>query len=404
MGWDAARARDVVTIPDGDRDLTIWSRLCAAARLTAVGLSIGVGACTALPGDGPWMGGAQTTSTEALPFDVIDLTPTTVVAYRQPATNDRPSVTSSVSPAVRLTAAAGDSLKVRIFERYGGNIFPTIQGQSADLGIQRVAEDGTIKVPVVGIVQVAGLDLNQIERRIVEQLGNKVQEPEVIVEFDSPRTYSVMVSGDVKNPGRVSMLEDVRTVVDAINKAGGPVGIQNAGVAGASGSGANQQQVVVRRQGQVILTAQFSDLLAGADIAVQKGDEIVVRPNSRVFTVLGAVQRSGNVEMTKHNLSLLEALGNVGGLSDVRANKTGVYVFRMGDLENNPTARARVFRLDLFQPVSIFVAQQFGLQARDVIYVTNAPLYEYDKVLTSIYRTFSLVGVARGTLPITASF
>ena len=71
----------------------------------------------------------------------------------------------------------------------------------------------------------------------------------------------------------------------------------------------------MRRQGQVILTAQFSDLLAGADIAVQKGDEIVVRPNPRVFTVLGAVQKSGNVEMTKHNLSLLEALGNVGGLN-----------------------------------------------------------------------------------------
>lgn len=378
--------------------MTISSRLCAAARPIAVvlGLSIGVGACTALPGDGPWMGGAQSTSTEALPFDVIDLTPTTVVAYRQPASIDRPSTTSALSPAQRLTVAAGDSLKVRIFERYGGNIFPTIQGQSADLGIQRVAEDGTIKVPVVGVVRVGGLDLNQIERRIIEQLGNKVQEPEVIVEFDSPRTHSVMVSGDVKNPGRISMLEDVRTVVDAINKAGGPL-------ASATGS-ANQLQVVVRRSGQVILTSQFSDLLSGGDIAVQKSDEIVVRPNSRIFTVLGAVQRSGNIEMTKHNLTLLEALGQVGGLSDQRANKTGVYVFRMGDLEINPTARGRVFRLDLFQPVSIFVAQQFGLQARDVIYVTNAPLYEYDKILTSIYRTFSVVGIARGNLPLTTTF
>ncbi len=343
------------------------------------------------------MGGAQSTSTEALPFDVIDLTPTTVVAYRQAPTPDRPTTTtSSLSPAQRLTVAPGDSLKVRIFERYGGNIFPTIQGQSADLGIQRVAEDGKIKIPVVGTVQVAGLDLNQIERKIIQQLGNQVQEPEVIVEFDSPRTHSVMVSGDVKQPGRVSMLEDVRSVVDAINKAGGPL-------VSATGS-ANQMQVVVRRHGQVILTSQFSDLLAGADIAVQKGDEIVVRPNSRIFTVLGAVQRSGNVEMTKYNLTLLEALGQVGGLSDVRANKTGVYVFRMGDLETNPTARGRVFRLDLFQPVSIFVAQQFGLQARDVIYVTNAPLYEYDKILTSIYRTFSVVGIARGNIPLTTTF
>lgn len=380
--------------------MTVWSRLYAAARPLAIalGMGLGVAACTALPGDGPWMGGAQTTSTEALPFDVIDLTPTTVVGYRQPPTPDKPvTATSSLSPAQRLTVAPGDSLRVRIYERYGGNIFPTIQGQSADLGIQRVADDGSIKIPVVGVVRVAGLDLNQIENRIIQALGNKVQEPEVIVEFDAPRTHTVMVSGDVKNPGRVSMLEDVRSVADAINKAGGPA-------ASPSGSGANQLQVVVRRNGQVILTTQFSDLLAGSDIAVQKGDEIVVRPNSRVFTVLGAVLRSGNVEMTKHNLTLLEALGQVGGLSDVRANKTGVYVFRMGDLETNPTARGRVFRLDLFQPVSIFVAQQFGLQARDVIYVTNAPLYEYDKILTSIYRTFSIVGIARGTVPITSTF
>jgi polysaccharide biosynthesis/export protein len=97
-------------------------------------------------------------------------------------------------------------------------------------------------------------------------------------------------------------------------------------------------------------------------------------------------------------------LGNVGGLQDERANKTGVYVFRMGDLLNNPTARARVFRLDLYQPVSIFIAQQFGVQARDVVYVTNAPLYEYDKILSSIYRTLSIIGVANGSVLTTSTF
>jgi len=382
--------------------LTIWSWLRPVARPTAIVLSLalGAGGCTALPGDGPWMGGAQSGSSEALPFDVIDLTPTTVVAYRQPESPDRPtSVASNLSAAVHIVIAPGDSLRVRIYERYGGNIFPTISGMAADLGVQRVAEDGTIKVPVVGVVQVAGLGLNQVEDRIIQQLGNKVQEPEVIVDFDSPRTQTVMVSGDVKKPGRWSILDDLRTVVDAINAAGGP-----------SGGGsqlavpANQLEVVVRRDSQVILRAQLSDLLAGADIPVQKGDEIVVRSNPRVYTVLGAVMKSGNVEMTKANLSLLEALGNVGGLQDQRANKTGVYVFRMGDLLNNPTARARVFRLDLYQPVSIFIAQQFGVQARDVVYVTNAPLYEYDKILSSIYRTFSIIGVARGNILTTSTF
>ena len=381
--------------------MTIWSWLRAAARPTAIvlGLGIGVAGCTALPGDGPWMGGAQGTSTEALPFDVIDLTPTTIAAYRQPESIDRPSITSGLSAGGKISVAPGDAIKVRIFEPYEGSIFPTIQKPGADFGVQRVTDAGTINIPFVGTVKVAGLDLSQIEQKIAQQLNGKAQDPQVIVEFVADRTHTVMISGDVKNPGRVSILEGVRSVVDAINRAGGPVGAGGGGGGGpgAAGGGQTQVEVVVRRHGQVILTEQYSDLLAGGDIALQKGDEIVVRPNSRVFTVLGAVLKSGNVEMTKHNLSLLEALGQVGGLNDVRANKTGVYVFRMGDLKNNPAARARVFRLDLMQPVSIFVAQQFGMQPRDVVYVTNAPLYEYDKVLTSIYRTFSIVSVVRTT-------
>ncbi|MDP2333405.1 MAG: polysaccharide biosynthesis/export family protein [Reyranella sp.] len=341
------------------------------------------------------MGGAQGTSTEALPFDVIDLTPTTIAAYQQSASIDRPSITSSLSAGGQVAVAPGDALKVRIFEPYEGSIFPTIQKPGADFGVQRVLDDGTINIPFVGTVQVAGLSLLQIERRIAKQLEGKAQDPQVIVEFVADRTHTVMISGDIKNPGRVSILEGVRSVVDAINRAGGPAG--GGGGAGGGSGGPTQIEVVVRRKGQVILTSQFSELLAGGDIAIQKGDEIVLRPNSRVFTVLGAVVKSGNVEMNKHNLSLIEALGQVGGLNDMRANKTGVYVFRMGDLQNNPAARARVFRLDLMQPVSMFIGQQFGLQPRDVVYVTNAPLYEYDKVLTSIYRTFSIFSIVRST-------
>ena len=363
-----------------------WLRAVARPTAIVLGLGIGIAGCSALPGDGPWMGGAQGTSPEALPFDVIDLTPTTIAAYRQPDSIDRPSITSSLSAGGKIAVAPGDVISVRIFEPYEGSVFPTIQKPGAAFGNQRITDAGTINIPFVGTIQVAGLDLSQIERRITQQLSGKAQDPQVIVDFVADRTHTVMVS----------ILEGVRSVVDAINRTGGPASAGGGGGGGPAG-GQTQLEVVVRRHGQVILTAQYSELLAGGDIAIQKGDEIVVRPNSRVFTVLGAVLKSGNVEMTKHNLSLLEALGQVGGLNDIRANKTGVYVFRMGDLKNNPAARARVFRLDLMQPVSIFVAQQFGMQARDVIYVSNAPLYEYDKVLTSIYRTFSIVSVVRTT-------
>lgn len=383
---------NVPIIPHGDGDLTIRSWLRAIARPTAILLGLGIlTGCQAINGDGPWMNDASSRSSDALPFDVIDLTPTTVVAYRPNPNIDVPSEAINAPAVGRIVVSRGDVLKVRIFEPYDGAVFPTIQKPGADLGTQRVMEDGSIDVPYVGNVSVAGLDLTQVEQRIANQVkaNGKAQDPQVIVEFVADRTHTIMISGDVKSPGRMSILDGVRSIVDAINRAGGLT----------QQLAAAQAEVVLRRNGQAILVAQYSDLLAGRDMQIQKGDEIVVRPNSRTFTALGAVTKAGNVEITKANLTLLEALGAVGGLSDERANKTGVFVFRMGDVQADPTARGRVFRLDLFQPVSIFVAQQFGMHPRDVVYVTNAPLYEYNKVLTAIYRTFSIVSAARGALP-----
>src|SRR4051812_17497543 len=270
----------------GDRALTIWTWLRPVARPVFVGLGLALvlAGCQIVPGDGPWMGGAQASSTEALPFDVIDLTPTSVVAFRPLVSVDKPSTTSNLSAAGSISVAPGDVLRVRIFEPYAGSIFPTIQQPGADLGAQRVTDAGTITVPYVGTVPVAGLDLSQIEQRIAERLKGKAQDPQVIVEFVADRSHTVMISGDVRNPGRISILDGVRSVLDAINRAGGP----NYSMTTPS---ANQVEVIVRRHGEVILTTQFSDLLAGADIAIQKNDEIVLRHNAKTFTVLGAVTK-----------------------------------------------------------------------------------------------------------------
>jgi polysaccharide export outer membrane protein len=399
--------------------LTIRAWLGGIGRpvVLALGLGAAVAGCQVVPGDGPWMNGAKAGSTEAFPFDVIDLTPTTVVAYRPTAAIDRRSTTEGLSAGTALTAAPGDVLQVRIFERYAGGTFPTIDNPgAADLGNQMVTPAGTIEVPYVGTVKVAGLRPRQIERDIEARLAGKAKEPQVIVEFAADRTNTIMVSGNVKKPGRMSLIEGVRTVVDAINRAGGAVqpAAQAAQAAASSpGSadtdalaaspappvgGPSQFEVVVRRRGQVILNKQLSELLAGGDIAIERGDEIVVRPNSQVVTVLGAVAVAGNVPVTKPNMTLADALGEVHGLFDLRSNKTGLYVFRLGDIQGNPQTRARIFRLDFMQPVSVFVAQQFGVQPKDVIFVANAPLREYDKVLDSLYRTAIIVGVVRGSV------
>ena len=368
----------------------------SAVPLIAWAMSLLLGACQLLPGDGPKMSRAVPDVQAPLPYDVIDLDPTSVLPYRTAVRPDGPSVARSASAGRKVSVQPGDVLKVRVLEPYEGGIFPTAQKAGADLGTQRVTDAGTISVPFVGAVEVRGLDLGQVEQRILERLKGRAQEPQVIVELVSDRSNTIMVSGDVKTPGRFSVLDGTRSVADAINRAGGPASSDNLS--------SPQFEVVLRRGGNVALTAQYSDLLAGRDPDIQGGDEIVVRPNPRTFTVLGAVQKSGNVAIDKTELSLLEALGAAGGLNDARANKSGIFVFRLNDPKVEPNGHSTIFRLDLMQPVSLFVAQQFNIRPRDVVYVTNAPIYEYDKALTSLYRTASVYGVLKDSLPSALSY
>ena len=103
-----------------------------------------------------------------------------------------------------------------MFEPYAGGILPTMDNPAAEIGPRWVGADGTINVPFAGPVPVAGLDLHQIQDRIVSLLGNKARNPQVVVELVTERSNFVMVSGDVNSPGNVSLLDGVRSVADAV--------------------------------------------------------------------------------------------------------------------------------------------------------------------------------------------
>ena len=329
------------TVPDGDRE---FDNLDLAARCRATSchcprpVRLGLAGCQVVPGDGPWMDGAQATSTEALPFDVIDLTPTTVVAYRPSPSVDRPSTTSRLSAGGRVAVAPGDVLKVRIFEPYEGSIFPTIQRPGADLGAQRVTDEGTINVPYVGTVKVAGLDLTQIEQRIASQLegqGAGSAGHRRVRRRPHPHRHGVgrreatrAAFRSSKARARWSMPSTAPAV--RFKLPAGPA------------RGRRAAQRPGHPDGAVLRSAWPAAISAS-----RRTTRSSCGPTRAIFTVLGAVQKAGNVDLTKPNLTLLEALGQVGGLTDERANKTGVFVFRLGDIQNIPGARARVFRLDL---------------------------------------------------------
>lgn len=101
---------------------------------------------------------------------------------------------------------------------------------------------------------------------------------------------------------------------------------------------------------------------------------------------------------TSQSPSLLEVLGSVGGLVEQRADARGVFVFRVP--ENivydeklgivTSDAKPMVFYLDMTNPVSMFLAREFLIYPDDAVYVTNAHMYESQKMISSIVQVLVL--------------
>lgn len=88
-------------------------------------------------------------------------------------------------------------------------------------GVYSIADDGTLNMPYIGKVKVAGLSIPEIQSRI--QGSYKSQEiytnPTITIVIQTGARY-VTVGGDVKAPQRVPWTADL-TLLSSINAAGG---------------------------------------------------------------------------------------------------------------------------------------------------------------------------------------
>lgn len=347
-------------------------------RLASIGVFIGVlSGCGILSGAGPYQSSISMGEGETDPrYEVVDLTAETVGAYVRMPT---PILTSDVSQLeisnVYLTP--GDVIGVMISDsaeegalftplNAGGTIFPKV----------RVNASGQISLPYVGSLKVSGMTLDQVQNAIQKRLKGKAIDPQVHAELVGDMSGSVLVAGAVKAPGRFSALTGPLTLLDAINQAGGPI------------LEPHLAKVVVRT-GSKVYTYSYQDLLQGKNQPVPPRSEIVVERARQRFVAMGSVNQPGLHDLPSSNPSLLETLGAVGGLDEAKADPTGVFVFRRNE-DDAQLPRAQVFRLNMRNPESIFLAKEFLVRPEDAIYVTNAAVYEWQKIITPIVQAILL--------------
>jgi len=342
--------------------------LMAAAALSGCGI---------LSGAGPYRASISTDQGSTSPqYEVIDLVATSIAPFSRPPA-PRPVSTVSQLPVGNVYLIPGDVIALMISDSaQEGTLFSPLSAGGTIFPKLRVDASGNISLPYAGSVKVSGMTLSQVENKVRQRLKGKTVDAQVHAELVGNLSGSVLVAGGVKAPGRFSALQGPLTLLDAINMAGGPV------------LEPHLVNVVVRT-GSKVFTYRYQELLEGKNQPVPPRSEIIVERARQRFVAMGAVKTPGLHDLPSANPSLLETLGAVGGLEEAKADPTGVFVFRLVD-NGTEQPLAQVFRLNMRNPESIFLARQFLVHPEDAVYVTNAAVYEWQKIITPIVQALVL--------------
>ncbi|MEG1628309.1 polysaccharide biosynthesis/export family protein [Pseudomonas sp.] len=133
-----------------------------------------------------------------------------------------------------------------------------------------VLPDGSITFPLVGQIQVAGLDTAEVEKKVATKLEQFLPDPNVSVVVKSTTGNLLYVQGKVIKPGPVQM-------------AGPTAVLQALSMSGGLDKFADESAIkVIRLKGnsQQVLPVHYKDLISGRDmstnIQLQAGDTLVV--------------------------------------------------------------------------------------------------------------------------------
>jgi polysaccharide export outer membrane protein len=400
---------------------------------TALALTVAVSGCALAPGpalDASRMLDDLTKPTDSTVYDVKLITPQLVYQLKEADEADARTREASIQPETpevqsdyrvgfndvlgitvwrhpELTLGGGEAVSspdastlqgmgVLGGSQQQGGAFATNGPGDLDAQGQRVAADGTIFLPSLGRVRVGGMSTVQISALLFNKLKDQLKEPQIDVRVIQFRSQQVQITGDVKNPGQLSLVGTPTRVVDALSRAGG------------ANPDADLQRVLVSRAGHVT-TIDVTRILNRGDmrqnIVLQAGDIVNVpdHTRNRLF-VMGEVPKPQTLYMNQGQMSLADALTAAGSIETNGANPRQIIVIRHPDppltqIENAQSAlqdgfkkanyrpdqnRPEIFRLDMTQLDAIMLATEFDMKPLDVVYVGTAPAARFNRLLAQI--------------------
>jgi polysaccharide export outer membrane protein len=362
----------------------------------ALFLLVALCGCSSLPTAGPSKNDVidQAQKDGQVRFQVIDIDRSVVDTILAQPTEGFHSRFGHYGLPPEPSLSVGDTVGVSIWEAGGGSLFGgaaaldrTGSGsRPVTIPDQIVPRDGAISVPFAGRVKVAGRTILEVQHDIEARLAGKAAEPQVIVTVPKSAANSVTVSGEVVNGARVPLSPEGDRILDIIAAAGG------------AKSPVYETFVRLSRQG-VTATIPFETLIAdpAENIYAWPADVLTLVKTPQSFDAMGAIGHVAEIPFDSQHLTLSRALAKAAGPLDDRADPAGVFLFRnepaplVAALTHAPESAGApstvpiVYRLDMSNAEAFFLAKQFPVDDKDIVFIANARL-------SQVQKFFALIG------------
>ncbi len=176
---------------------------------------------------------------------------------------------------------------------FGDSLILEIYGPDEISEVLSIKSDGTINIPRIGKIQVAGLSLESAQQKISNEVNMRLTGSSSSISLESIRDIQVVIVGFAKVPG-IYTISGNSTLLSALKAAGGIA------------DGGSFRNIVVKRNNQEIASLDLYELLlegnSYSNISLKAGDVILVRPSREIIAMYGGVKKPSLFEIKNESI------------------------------------------------------------------------------------------------------